>query len=344
MLYLSLGIILFFCSFCEVITKNKNFIFAIFLVLTSVLIFFVGLRDGSIVGIDSPVYFSFYQQVFPEVEFGYKWLNALFASNELSYNVFLIFLNALSIGMLAYFFKKGSPYMIFPLLVFYSDFYFYYNFSGIRQGMAMPFVVLSFYFFFQKKNKTALALVLAGSLFHVSALIGLIAYVVPKSKIRIADYFKLMIALMFGILAMVYAIENIPYLSYKFLYYSELQEQEDNIVTSFYIGLIKRFLVIGAVLLIFKKYFNNNENIYYFNLYIIGFIIYMAFYLISPDFGVRFGSYFVILDGVIIARYMMTCHSFTNKMVLFLIFSLVALYKIYTYTLIPAYEYKWLLS
>lgn len=344
-MYLYVAIIITLFSCVEMIIKSKkSAVIFLFLPLILWLIFFVGLRDGSVVGIDSPAYYEFYKEIYPSVEFGYKWLNALFSSNELPYNIFLLFLNFIAIGLFSYFLKKSSPLIIFPLLIFYSDFYFYYNFSGIRQGVAMSFIALSFYYFFIGKNRFAITLVLLGSLFHVSALVGLLAYVIPKTKIKLIDYLKLIITLSFGTILVGYLIENIPYLSYKFMYYAEMQEQEDNIITSFYIGLVKRFLVIGAVILIFRKFFSENENIYYFNLFMVGFIIYMTLYLISPDFGVRFGSYFLILDGMIISRYIVICNSFTNKVVLFILFTMVAFYKVYTYTLIPAYEYKWIFS
>ena len=72
----------------------------------------------------------------------------------------------------------------------------------------------------------------------------------------------------------------------------------------------------------------------------VGFVIYATSYLISPDFGVRLGSYFIILDCILVSKYIYVSRSLTNRLVLFAVFALIAMYKVYTYTLIPAYEYK----
>ena len=52
----------------------------------------VGLRDGKSVGMDSPAYYEFYLEKLPSVELGYKYLNYLFSSLQINYNIFLLFI------------------------------------------------------------------------------------------------------------------------------------------------------------------------------------------------------------------------------------------------------------
>lgn len=238
--------------------------------------------------------------------------------------------------------RLNSVYLIFPLFIYYSDFYFYYNFSGIRQAVAMSFTALSIYYIFNNKKNIALFLIGIASLFHVSSLIFVLAFFIPKEKMETRKYLKFLTVIGVGVFLGSYVIESIPYLSQKFIYYSSLQEQSDNIVSNYYFGILKRLIVIISVVLVSKDFFNDNKNVFLYNLYLVGFIIYAVSYLISPEFGVRLGSYFIILDCILISRYIYISKSLTNRMVFFIIFVLIAFYKIYTYTLIPAYEYKFI--
>ena len=90
MLYFALGIVLSFFSFLEIISKNRNFFKIVFFVLLFLMLLLVGLRDGRVVGMDSPAYYEFYLDQLPSVEIGYKYLNYFFSSLGLNYNIFLI--------------------------------------------------------------------------------------------------------------------------------------------------------------------------------------------------------------------------------------------------------------
>lgn len=340
MIYLFLGFGFTVLSLLEIISNNRKVFKIIFFFLGAILILFSGLRDGANVGIDSPVYYRFYLEKNPPVEFGYKLINDFFSNMDFNYNVFLIFINMVIIYNISKFIRLNSYFLIFPLFIFFSDFYFYFNFSGIRQAIAMSFVALSVYYIFENKKIISFVLVLIASLFHVSALVFYLAFFVPKVKMVASKYFKFLLAITAGIFIGGYIVESIPYLNQKFLYYSSLQEQSDNIVSSYYIGIMKRSAVVLSVVLVYKNFFEDNKNFFLYNLYLIGLIIYIASYLVSPEFGVRLGSYFIVLDCILISRYIYVSRSLTNRLVLFAIFTLIALYKVYTYTQISAYDYK----
>ena len=300
----------------------------------------VGLRDGRVVGLDSPAYYEFYLEQLPSVEVGYKYLNYFFSSLGLNYNIFLLFINFIILFNISKFIRLNSYYLILPLFIYFSDFFFYYSFSGIRQSIAMSFTALSIYYIFENKNKLALLLILIGSLFHVTALIFIVAFFVPNARSKISKYAKFFIVLTVGAILGSYIIESIPYLNSKFMYYSSSQEQLDNTFFNYINGIVKRLIVLISVLLVFRNFFSNNKNFYLYNLYLVGFVVYVASYMISPDFGVRLGSYFIIVDCLLISRYISSANQLVNKIFLFLIFMLVAMYKIYTYTLLDVFEYK----
>lgn len=340
MLYFALGIVLSFFSFLEIISKNRNFFKIVFFVLLFLMLLLVGLRDGRVVGMDSPAYYEFYLDQLPSVEIGYKYLNYFFSSLGLNYNIFLLFINFIILFNISKFIRLNSYYLILPLFIYFSDFFFYYSFSGIRQSIAISFAALSIYYIFENKNKLALLLILIGSLFHVTALIFIVAFFVPNARSKISKYAKFFIVLIVGAVLGSYIIESVPYLNSKFIYYSSSQDQLDNTFFNYIIGIIKRLIVLISVLLVFRNFFSNNKNFYLYNLYLVGFVVYVASYLISPDFGVRLGSYFIVVDCLLISRYISSSNQLMNKIVLFLVFILVAMYKIYTYTLLDAFEYK----
>lgn len=339
MVYLSLGFLLLIFSFIEIFTKYRRFTKIAFFTSVTGMIFLVSFRDGMSVGIDSPAYYSFYIEKNPPVELAYKYINDFFSSMGINYNIYLLIINTLILCNISKYIKHNSYLLILPLFIYYSDFYFYYNFSGIRQAIAMSFTVLSIYYIFSGEKVKPLIFIGIAALFHISALIFCLAFILPKTKISISKYIKFLAALIIGIYAFSYIIQNNEYLNYKFLFYSSLQEQDDNILSNYYFGVFKRILVFLSILLIRKSFFRYTRNIFLFNLYLTGFFIYLVTYLVSPDFGVRFGSYFIIVDGLLIAECIRLSNSLFNKLFLFLFFALVAIYKIYTYTLISAYDY-----
>lgn len=342
MLYFTLGIILSFFSFLEIISKNRNFFKVVFFALLLLMLLMVGLRDGKVVGMDSPAYYEFYLEKLPSVELGYKYLNYLFSSLQINYNIFLLFINFFILYNISKFIRLNSYYLIFPLFIYFSDFFFYYSFSGIRQSIAMSLTALSIYYIFENKRKLALFLILFGSLFHVTALIFIVAFFVPSVKLDISKYLKFFFVLSLGFILGSYIIESVPYLNNKFLYYSSTQEQLDNTFGNYINGILKRLIVLLSVIVVFKNFFSDNKNFFLYNLYLVGFIIYVSSYLISPDFGVRLGSYFIIVDCLLISRYISSSNQLVNKIALFLVFVLVAMYKIYTYTQLNVYDYKFL--
>lgn len=92
------------------ILKYNRWYSVVFLTFFSLLmVLFAGLRDGSIVGTDSPAYFRNYFYGYWDVEWGYKYLNILFSKIlNLPYNTFLIFLNGISLFLLSRFIKNMS--------------------------------------------------------------------------------------------------------------------------------------------------------------------------------------------------------------------------------------------
>lgn len=342
--YLFIGFILLFLSTLEIAKRNRFYSSFALVFCSIVMVLFVGLRNGTLVGTDSPAYYENYTHKLWTVEYGYRYLSWLFASNDIHYNIFLIFINAVSLYNITRFIKFNSPYYLFPLLVYFSDFFLYYNFSGIRQALALSFASLSINYILQDKKIKAAGFIIIGALFHITTLIFLICFIIPKTKMTLRSYAKMIIMIFFGMFIINYLIENVEYLRVKFMYYSELQEKPENIFIAYIIGILKRSIVFIGIFLAGKKFFNESRTLFLFNIYLVGFAIYIGTYLFSPDFGVRFSTYFIMMDCVLIGNILWVCRKSTLIVKLYLMFVTMVLYKIYTYTQVETYEYSFFLD
>ena len=97
MAYFFISLLMFFFTSLEQLKYNKVFSRIFLGIFTFILILFVGLRDGTSVGTDSPAYYANYLYKFWDVEYGYKFLNEFFSTNDINYNIFLILINTISL-------------------------------------------------------------------------------------------------------------------------------------------------------------------------------------------------------------------------------------------------------
>ncbi|QYS91379.1 EpsG family protein [Flavobacterium covae] len=339
MIYFFTGSFISFFAILEQVEYKRWFsnLFSYF--FTLVLILFVSLRDGSIVGTDSAQYFENYRIKFWETELGYYYLNSIFSNNDIHYNVFLFIINSICLANLYKFIRFNSSYFLLPLLIFFSDFFLYYNFSGIRQGIALSFTCLAVNYFIKgNKAKTFLSIVL-GAMFHITSLVFLIIFVIPSYKMKLKNYLRFFFAVFSASFIANFMIDNIEYLSLKFQYYSEIQQNPENIQTLYIVGILKRVLPFLGLYLVRKEFFENQRNVVLFNLYFVGFIVYLSTYLVSPDFGVRFSTYFTIMDTVIIGNVIWLERNYFKKYFLLFLYLTMAFYKIYTYSILDVYDY-----
>lgn len=340
MIYLIFLVPFIFTSFIGLIEKKNNRFFLG--ILTLFLVLFASLRDR--VGTDWPAYADFYQYGVHNVEVGYAFINNLFSEIGLPFYMFLIFINCISIGLITKSALKFSAFPILSLLIYYSDPYLYFNFSGMRQAVAMSITTIALiYSFGDKRNKYFFfSLILLAMSFHITAIIFAIAYFIPQRKFTKKEVFFLIIAFSF--------FSSLVYLSSSFLtgifatkaeFYLEHQEQAQNIQTLFIVGLLRRLITIILIFSFGRKIiFKNKISSYLLNLYLIGLGIFATTYLISPDIGVRMSIYFTVLEMFLLANLIYLVKRTDIKFLLFFIVLLVSIYKLYTYMLIPAYDYR----
>lgn len=339
MIYLLICLIIIFFSYVEAINNSKLTSTYIGVVICIIMLFFVSLRDK--VGTDWDAYYDFYLYGNDRVETGYMLFNNFFSKLGIHYNLFLFFLNLIS---LLFFYKSLKNYgglFVISLLLFYCELFLYLNFSGIRQAIAISILIYSVKYSLERKFFPFLICVLIAFSFHVTALLFVFSYFVPQRKFKKQEV--LLIMLLFTLLStIVFGIANLldGDIAYKAQVYLELHEKAPNINQLYLIGTIKRSIIILLVLFFGKKLIETKNGIYFFNLYLIGFGIYLCTYLISPDIGVRMGSYFLIFEIFLAGNLILYNKKLTTRLIIVTIFTIQALYKISTYMADDYYNYN----
>lgn len=331
-----------FISFFELFHFKKMESIIAFVIFCTILILFAGLRNE--VGADWFAYFNEYYNNNSVFELGYSKISSIFFELNLHYNLFLLFVNFISIIFIGYSIYKNSTLLIFPLLIFFSNFYLYYNFSGIRQALAISFTCLALDHAFKKHLLTFLLLVLIATLFHSTAIIFLIIYFVPRKRIS----FKYLGALFFLFLIIYFSqnrlINLVDAVNYKaVLYYTEIHEKSESIRSQFLIGGVLRILPVLIVFYFSKKLFISDKISYIFNIYLFGTVLFLFTYLLSPDIGVRLSSYFTILDMYLVGHIIYFV-SFRNKLIIVGLYTFIIFYKLIWYSGIDSYNYNTIIN
>ena len=176
------------CLIDGVLTKTNNLYYIA--IVSTVLIVIAGFRDVTI-GIDTLNYknifdfvnlYGFDKLLYQSTETGYTLFQILIGKAFGDFQMLLIISAFFYIGVISYLiFNYSKNPMISYLLFIFFDFY-TFSFSGIRQTLAITFVLLAFIQIKNKKIFQFLALVMIASTFHITALIFLPTYWLGKFK------------------------------------------------------------------------------------------------------------------------------------------------------------------
>ncbi|XNX67684.1 EpsG family protein [Leuconostoc mesenteroides] len=123
--------------------RTSSFFNINFFSITLFLAFFLGNRK--LTGSDSPAYEYIYETGvgFDRLENGYKWVSLVFQSHNYSFWALQLFLGILTVLIASVaFILWDTNSKFFQLLVFYSPFWYFMSFNGMRQGVATSFVYL----------------------------------------------------------------------------------------------------------------------------------------------------------------------------------------------------------
>ena len=273
------------CIFFVIIYRDKNLKIIcndiVLLGICFLFIFLVGFRYDS--GAD---YWSYYK-IFHGIneknlasEPGFQFLIKFYRMFSHSYNGFVFFIACISIFVKFLFFRKmENPYL--ALFIYIAIFSFNLEFNAIRQGLAASFVLHAVYFAQKKKLLIYILLIAIASSIHVSSLVffPLYFFISREFILKINAVFALIVIafiirlyLMGNILSVMgLFLENISGISGigRVVMYLRVTE-----IPTLELGAIRRIVMCILFVLLNNHIKINNA---YFNLYLIGTIIFILF-------------------------------------------------------------------
>lgn len=341
MIYLYIGFFLSYLSFVEIFfrkVQNSKFSFIVVLII----LFFLSFLRFE-VGADWLAYLAFYTGSGPveNTEIGYRSLNNFFAKLDFPYFVFLAVVSAITLGFI-YNAVKDMKYKMIILYVYFSELFLYYNFSGMRQGLAIAITLFATKFIISREFTKFFLLVLLASTFHVSALIFVIAYFIYDYKMTKKGVFFLSSIVIFAFLFINNIVELILQLvdSRHLYFYLRIAEVSENNTINFIVGLLKRSVIL-IIFFLLPNYVKDDYGLKKFiKIYIIGFFFYALFYTINEDIGARLSSYFLFMDILIISIFFQLNIKIRYKLLIFFTIVFMYMYKLYGYSQLPEYSYK----
>lgn len=347
MVYLCTYFIFIYFIFIE----NKNKIAPIFFKLAILyLVLIAALRLE--VGNDWYSYIEFYKNLNLAnqlIEVGYIFLNNIFSSNQIPYPFFLLVINFISLFFAYKFITQNCKLQFLALLIYISDSYFHFNLSGVRQAIALGLCCFSIKYALNRSPKNFFFLILLSASFHITALIAVIYYFIPKrtllNEFKIFTIKTIYVIIFISILMLYYEeiillITTIEFRNKIGLKLAIYLSQDLNLDYNYIKGMLRRIIP----LVLFYYYFpaaKRMDNIYYFlNLYVFGLIVYLTTYIISPDIATRISIYFLIFECVIVSNIIFFCKNNFYRYFLMLIYIALVGYKFLDIIGRPEYQYN----
>lgn len=207
---------------------------------------------------------------------------------------------------------SNEPFISYVALI--SLGYFYFSLTGLRQTMALSFVILSYKYLRERKLLPFVVLVIIGSLFHSSALIFLIAYPLANKKLGLKKIISVIIAM---ILANLFS-DNII----NFLDVILKQERFDNFFSNPDTLNLSGF-IIQLIILLFCLYLKNNvlnsdvANLSLYNLLYLG-LVFQSFSVVIAEFF-RISMYFSVFGIVLIPNTILSIKDSRNRAIVYIL-------------------------
>lgn len=209
----------------------------------------------------------------------------------------LALLSLIFIGSVSIFVYLYSPYPYFSFAFLIADTYLYFSYTGLRQTMAMAFVVAALILYLRSRYAISLFCVAVASVFHFSALIVSIVFLIEKLGILRYWYILILISLAFSFVFSGYLHELIIFLEFERL--------------SSYSGDVEVLNATGLLMslsyFLFSKFFVDNNirlNRILLNMALLG-VVFQAMSVAVAEFfriGMYFGLAYIVLLPLAIAN------------------------------------------
>lgn len=175
-----------------------------------------------------------------------------------NFQALLIVFGAIFMFSYSYLTYLKSPNLLISFIILFSFGFFYFSMHGVRQGLAMSFIMLSYIPLRNNKIILFILLVLISSLFHKTALIFLIAY--PFCKIGFKKY-SWILYLGLIVLLIFFGQEMVQLFTEELADYDErFQLYLDDNATLNFSGLIQLGLILLMILFNIKRFLEKDKE------------------------------------------------------------------------------------
>lgn len=295
---------------------------------------------GATVGADTPHYIKYYLDqtqhtpdtgLFGRFEVGFKVFTSIVVGLSHNLQMYMLAIAVFSIAPVFYVAHRYSkmPFLSIALYIFLG--FFAFNFSGLRQSMAMGMTLIAYVSFREKKPRKSILVIATAALLHYSAILYFPAFFLRKKQLTDVKI------IIFGVVsALIFILKNqIFELGTKYLYQEYAIVQSDS-----YRWTVLSFITVSFCLFFYKKVIaENDDNSFLYVLSLVG-VILMLFAPIADNI-MRVANYYYIYIIFLIPEVLYSIKSYKHRLacsgILILIFSLVyiSLLRFDAYKIIP---------
>lgn len=196
--YLFIFLLLLFFSFLEISNVSSRKLKVLHIVIVLVFLFVAGLRYET--GVDWLAYENYFDEVVPlneafnfntfsnaflTLDGGYYLLNSIVKMLGGNIQIVFFIVSLTTIFLLIKNLKYYSNHVLTGLLIYYPFFFFIFDMSGIRQGLAIQIVLFSVKYITQKRFSKFLFFIILATGIHWTALILLPLYIFANKRISV---------------------------------------------------------------------------------------------------------------------------------------------------------------
>lgn len=196
--YLFIFLLLLFFAFLEISNISVRKLKILRIVIAFVFVFVAGLRYET--GVDWLAYQSYFDEIIPldeafnfnsfgniflTLDVGYSLLNSIIKMFGGNIQIVFFIVSLISTLLLIKNLKYYSNHVLTSLLIYYPFFFFVFDMSGLRQGLAIQIVLFSIKYITERKFYKFLFYILLATSIHWTAIILLPLYIFANKRISL---------------------------------------------------------------------------------------------------------------------------------------------------------------
>lgn len=260
--------------------------------------------------------------------------------DQYSFFVFSFFLVAFLLKV--YVIRRFSPDVFLSLVIYFFTVFIIYDVNGIRQGMAMGFILVSLTSILEKKPIKFLGWVVIACLFHISALIFIPFYWIAITKLSRKLVFIVLSVSIFLSIPIRIMVENSSLMNTLLAlealsHYSTYLHSDEYVknIPILSIAVFQRLIIFFLFFLNYKKIKAPEElKRMLINGYLVSIILFV-FLSFSAEYAARLSFYYKAMEIIMIPMVVISQEKLLNRLVLFFLFMGLAFFGLYRILQIP---------